>query len=52
MEQFIKKLALQYGADVCGIGSIDRFLSNEVWKILIFFPYTFAPSCFNSHLFF
>lgn len=25
MEQFIKKLALQYGADVCGIGSIDRF---------------------------
>ena len=25
MEKYIKKVALQYGADVCGIGSIDRF---------------------------
>ena len=25
MEKYIKNVALQYGADVCGIGSIDRF---------------------------
>ena len=25
MEKHIKNIALQYGADVCGIGSIDRF---------------------------
>ena len=25
MEKYIKNAALQFGADVCGIGSIDRF---------------------------
>lgn len=47
MEKYIKATAYKYGADVCGIGSIDRF---EIEPRLIYSHFNMEVCTMLDHL--